>query len=66
MSRATALRGYTITGAWALHRERQVGSIAPGKFADFAVVSDDPITCDLDSMPDIEVHQTWRGGRRVS
>lgn len=66
IDRETALRGYTITGAWALHAERRVGSITPGKLADFAIVSDDPITCPLDDMPDIEVHQTWRGGHVIN
>ena len=62
IDRRTALRGYTITGAWAMHMDHRVGSISPGKLADFAVVSNDPITCPIDDMPDIEVLQTWRGG----
>lgn len=62
VDRETALRGYTIQGAWAMHRSEAVGSIAPGKYADFAVVTEDPITCDLDAVPDIRVLQTWRGG----
>ena len=65
IDRETALRGWTIEGARALHRETQVGSIAPGKLADFVVVSDDPLTCDLDVLADIEVLQTWRGARSI-
>ncbi len=62
IDRQTALRGYTIEGARAMHRSNVVGSIAPGKYADFAVVTGDPITCDLDGMPDLKVLQTWRSG----
>ena len=65
IDRRTALRGYTITGAWAMRMDHRVGSISPGKLADFAVVSNDPITCPIDDMPDIEVLQSWRGGQRL-
>lgn len=65
IDRETALRGYTIAGAWAMHIDHRVGSITPGKLADFAIVSDDPITCSLNDMPDIDVLQTWRGGRLI-
>ena len=66
IDRQTALRGYTIEGARALHRENEVGSIAVGKLADFAVVNADPLTCTLDQMREIEVVETWRGGRRIN
>ena len=65
IDRETAVRGWTIEGARALHREHAVGSIAPGKLADFAIVSADPLTCDLDVLPDTTVLQTWRGGERI-
>ncbi|NNC79541.1 MAG: amidohydrolase [Acidimicrobiales bacterium] len=65
VDRLTALAGYTIEGARALHREHVVGSIEPGKLADFAIVDRDPITCDLDDVPDIGVVQTWLAGAPV-
>jgi len=65
IDREAALRGWTIEGARALHREHAVGSIALGKLADFAVVSADPLTCDLDALADIDVVQTWRGARLI-
>ncbi len=65
IDREAALRGYTIEGAWTMHREDQVGSIAVGKYADFAIVSDDPITCQLAQLRHIEVLQTWAAGELV-
>ncbi len=62
ITRAAALRGYTLEGAFALRREHLVGSIEPGKLADFAVLSDDPLSVDIDDLPDIKVEQTWLAG----
>ncbi|MGH9796498.1 MAG: amidohydrolase family protein [Candidatus Acidiferrales bacterium] len=36
-----AIAAYTIDGAWAQHRERDFGSIEPGKYADMVVLTED-------------------------
>jgi predicted amidohydrolase YtcJ len=61
-----ALWGYTMGGAIALHREHAVGSIAPGKLADFAVLHADPLTLDASALPRLGVTETWVAGERVS
>ena len=62
ISRAKALRGITIDAAWILGRESDLGSIRAGKLADFTVLSDDPMTVNLDQLPNIEVIATIYGG----
>jgi predicted amidohydrolase YtcJ len=61
----TALKGYTIGGAFAAHREKEVGSLEAGKLADLVVLSDDPTAVPVDRIASIQVEQTWLGGRRV-
>jgi len=59
-----ALRAHTYEGAVSLGREDDLGSLAVGKCADFAVLSDDPVTVPADEISAIEVRQTWVGGER--
>lgn len=61
-----AWRAQTINAARTLHREHLVGSIAPGKLADFVELTADPWTVDPAAIIDeVRVTGTWLGGRRV-
>jgi predicted amidohydrolase YtcJ len=53
MSRAEALKAYTLNGAYAAFEESSKGSLAPGKLADIAVLSKDIMT-----IPDQEILTT--------
>ncbi|MGO1053564.1 amidohydrolase [Crossiella sp. CA198] len=44
-----ALRAYTWGSAYAAFREHRVGTLTPGKLADFAVLSADPVTEGFDA-----------------
>jgi len=56
---------YTITmgGAASLKLDHEIGSIEVGKFADFAVLRDDPYEMDLMALKDVRVWGTVLGGR---
>jgi predicted amidohydrolase YtcJ len=60
-----ALRAYTLGGAVATGQERRLGSIEPGKWADLAVLSDNPLTVDAEALPQITVDMTLLNGRVV-
>ena len=60
-----ALRGYTLYGAWLNFAEDRKGSIEPGKLADMIVLDQDILTIDPDHIMDINVEQTWLGGKLV-
>lgn len=62
----TALRGYTIMSAYAARREREVGSLEAGKYADFAVLGADPTSVPPEQVGAITVSETWVGGRAVA
>lgn len=63
ISAAAALRGHTLAGAIALGRGDDLGSITPGKRADLAVLTDDPLAVPADKISTIEVDHVWVGGR---
>lgn len=61
----TALRAVTIDAAFQIGKEDVLGSIAPGKHADFVVLAQNPLTTDPETLRDITVQQTWLAGERV-
>jgi len=65
ISREQALRLYTTNNAFLLFDEQNKGSLEPGKLADFIVLDRDYLTCQVDDIKDIQVRQTWLGGRQV-
>lgn len=56
-----ALSMMTIEGAFALFREKEVGSLLPGKYADLIILSGNPKT-DLNAIKDLQVWMTMVGG----
>ncbi|WP_455287153.1 amidohydrolase [Cupriavidus necator] len=60
---AGALHAITLGAAYTLRLDHRIGSIAPGKLADFAVLEDDPTAVDPDRLKDIRVWGTVLGGR---
>jgi predicted amidohydrolase YtcJ len=65
LSREQAIALYTINNAWLTFEEKDKGSLEPGKLADFIVIDRDILTCPVDAIREIQVKETWVGGRRV-
>jgi predicted amidohydrolase YtcJ len=61
----TAIRGYTINGAYANFIEQNRGSITPGKYADWVMVSDDLFKIPPDKIKDAKAVWTVVGGKEV-
>jgi len=58
-----ALHAVTLGAAYTLKLDHLAGSIEVGKFADFAVLDDDPLTVDPITIKDIPVVATVMGGQ---
>jgi hypothetical protein len=65
LSARDALAMYTRGGAFALHREREIGTLEPGMFADFVVLDANPLDTDPERIADIRVIATAVDGRPV-
>lgn len=58
-----ALRCYTANNAFAGFQETKLGTLEPGKFADFVVLSEDIFAIDPVNIPEVNVLRTVVGGR---
>jgi len=61
----TAVKGYTINGAWANFVEGNRGWLVPGKYADLVLLSGDMFTMEPDKIKDVYVMWTVVGGKEV-
>jgi len=59
------LRMMTLSSAYALFRETEVGSLEPGKLADLIVVTDNPLDVAPEDLWDIQVSMTMIDGEIV-
>lgn len=58
----SALRAVTIDAAWQTHTDGILGSLAPGKYADLAILDGDPHAADPAAIAEISVCQTRLAG----
>ncbi|MCC6990967.1 MAG: amidohydrolase [Acidobacteria bacterium] len=65
VTRDEALRMATTGNAWLTMEEADKGAIEPGKLADLALLSEDPLTCAPTALRDAEVLLTIVGGKIV-
>jgi predicted amidohydrolase YtcJ len=65
MTLVEALRAFTLDAAYAGHSEKTLGTLEPGKWADFILVDHDVIKDPASKIWNTKVLQTWVGGKQV-
>ncbi len=65
LSRTEALRAFTTDAAYAAHQEDVLGSLEPGKWADFIIIEQDFFNVGVAEIWQIEVLETWVAGKAV-
>jgi predicted amidohydrolase YtcJ len=62
---AEGLKGFTEIAAWTARKEENLGSIAPGKWADLTIFEQDLFRVPVDNWPTIDVEMTVVDGEIV-
>lgn len=65
MTLVEALRVFTLDAAYAEHEEKTLGTLEPGKWADFILIDHDIFKDAPSKIWDTKVLQTWVGGKQV-
>jgi len=65
LTRAQAIRFYTMNNAYILFLDKEVGSLETGKQADLIVLDRDLLTCPVDDIKETKVLKTWLAGKLV-
>ncbi|MCQ2306729.1 MAG: amidohydrolase family protein [Bacteroidales bacterium] len=65
INRCQFLQAATYNGAWQLHLEKERGSIKENKYADFVILDQDILTCDVQMLCDTKVLKTFFEGKEV-
>jgi len=61
----SAIRAVTANAAWQCHSEHEIGSLEPGKLADFVILEQDPRRVEATKISNIGVSETWMDGEKV-
>ena len=65
MTAIEAFASFTIDAAYSGHQEKLLGTLEPGKKADFIILDRDIFAIDESEIWQIEVEKTWVNGQRV-
>ncbi|MDB4637881.1 amidohydrolase [bacterium] len=65
LSREQMIRYYTINNAWLMRMEDQIGSLEPGKRADFIIIDRNLLTCLPDDIQHTQVLTTYLDGKKL-
>jgi len=65
MTPVEAFRAFTLDAAYAAHWESRIGSLEPGKWADFILIDRDLFKIPPGDIWKIKVQQTWVAGQKV-
>jgi len=65
ITREQALIAHTRSNAYFMFQEANLGSLAPGKYADLVVLDRDYLTVPVDEIPGIKPIMTLVGGKAV-
>lgn len=65
LTRAETLHSFTLAAAFAARQEDRLGSLEPGKWADFIVIDRDYFTIPASEIDDIVVLETWVAGEQA-
>ena len=60
-----ALKAFTRDAAYAGLAEDRIGSLEPGKWADFIIIDPDPTKVDAQGLARTQVIETWVAGKKV-
>lgn len=65
LNRAEAIHAYTLANAYAGFQDDQLGTLSPGKWADFIILDKDLLTCPDEDIPNVVVRKTCIAGKTV-
>ena len=65
LTREEALHSFTLAAAIAARQEDRLGSLEPGKWADFIIIDRDYFSVPASEIDDIRVLETWVAGEQV-
>ena len=65
LTREQAIRFYTANNAYLMFLEEQIGTLEPGKLADFVILDRDLLSCPVDEIRDARPLATYINGKPV-